>query len=80
MKATTALECNEASGHTFIPRNYTMEMPMQKPDYEQINMYHDGVKIRLEFPSRTEKEEKTIKNDVKSILANALQEQLQMRM
>lgn len=76
---TTASEFNEASGHTYIPMELAMEIPMQKPDYSQINMYRDGVKIRLEFPSKIEEEE-TIKNDVRNILTSALQEQMQMKM
>lgn len=76
----TALEFNEAPAHTYIQSDYDMEFTMQNPDYNQINLYRDGVKIRLEFPSKTEKEEETIKNDVKNILTNALHEQLQMRM
>lgn len=80
MRTATVSECNEASVHTYIPRGYDMGMPMQNPDYNKIDMYRDGVKICLVFPSKTEEEEETIKNDVKNILTSALQEQLQMRM
>lgn len=81
MAGQPALECSRASLHTYIPMEHTLEMLfMQEPDYEQVDMYRDGMKIRLEFPSKTGVEEESIKRDVKNILMNALQEQLQMRM
>lgn len=80
MSIITELECSKGTAHTYIPRDYDTGLPMQKSDYDQIDMYRDGVKICLVFPSKTEEEEKMIKNDVKNILTNALKEQLQMKM
>lgn len=45
-------------------------------DYNQIEMEQGGMKVILEFPSKSEKEE-SIKQEVKGILSSVLQEQLE---
>lgn len=77
MKADKKTECNRTTRHRYIPKR-NLEMPMQNSDYDQINLYRDGVKVCLEFPVKKKAEEENIKNTIKNILKSALQEQLQM--
>lgn len=44
--------------------------------YQKKELHHDGMKISVEFPEPTENDSK-IAEEIKNILTNALQEQMQ---
>lgn len=69
-------ECNAAPENKNIVKMLTSEAAMPDPKYDKIEINGAEMKICLEFPKKQEAEE-AIRQDVKSILSFALQEQLQ---
>ena len=74
--AGTANECDGLSGNKNVISMLKLEKPMTDTNYNQIEMEEGGMKVILEFPSKSENEE-SIKQEVKGILSSVLQEQLE---
>lgn len=74
--AGTANECDRLSGNKNVVSMMKLEKPMTDTDYNQIEMEQEGMKVILEFPSKSENEE-SIKQEIKGILSSVLQEQLE---
>lgn len=74
--ASIANECDGLSGNKNVISMIKLEKPMIDTDYNQIEMEQGGMKVILEFPSKSEKEE-SIKQEVKGILSSVLQEPLE---
>ena len=74
--ASIANECDGLSGNKNVISMIKLEKPMIDTDYNQIEMEQGRMKVILEFPSKSEKEE-SIKQEVKGILSSVLQEQLE---
>lgn len=74
--AGTANECDGLSGNKNVISMLKLEKPMTDTNYNQIEMEEGGMKVILEFPSKSENEE-SIKQEIKGILSSVLQEQLE---
>lgn len=74
--AGTANECDGLSGNKNVISMMKLEKPMTDTNYNQIEMEEGGMKVILEFPSKSENEE-SIKQEIKGILSSVLQEQLE---
>lgn len=74
--AGTANECDGLSGNKNVISMMKLEKPMTDTNYNQIEMEEGGMKVILEFPSKSENKE-SIKQEIKGILSSVLQEQLE---
>lgn len=66
-------ECGKLSDNNIVVSNISMELLMENTAYQQLETKKDEMKVVLEFPDKIENEE-IIKEEVKSILADVLQE------
>lgn len=71
----TITEYDRLTPNNILLTDVAKEQTLTDTAYKQFEMKHKGVKVIFEFPEKTEDEE-TIKQEVKSILTNALQEHL----
>lgn len=71
----TKNECDKLQTNTIVLNNVDMELDMTNTTYHQLETNQGGYKVVLEFPKQSKCED-AIKQEVKSILASALQEHL----
>lgn len=76
MVNTIKSECDNHSQNNNVVRFTPQEIPMSDMSYQQVEHEKDGMKIVLEFPTKSEQTE-SLNKEVKSILSSVLQEQLQ---
>lgn len=69
-------ECDKSPSNIIVPSRIIVRSSMNHNSYQQYEMKRGGMKVTLEFPKQSQDDEK-VKQEVKSILASALQEQLQ---
>lgn len=68
-------ECDKLPNNNIVKNDIDVELSMTNTTYQQLETNQGGYKVVLEFPRQPENEE-TIKQEVKLILASALQEHL----
>lgn len=68
-------ECDKLPSNNIVKNDIDVELSMTNTTYQQLETNQGGYKVVLEFPKQSENEE-TIKQEVKLILASALQERL----
>lgn len=68
-------ECDKLQTNNIVVNDIGMELDMTNTTYQQLETNQEGYKVVLEFPRQSENEE-AIKQEVKLILASALQEHL----
>ena len=68
-------EYDKLSDNTIETNNMNTELAMTQETYQQLEKNQGNYKLVLEFPNQPVNSD-TIKQEVKSILASALQEQL----
>lgn len=68
-------ECDKLPSNNIVKNDIDVELSMTNTTYQQLETNQGGYKVVLEFPKQSENEE-SIKQEVKLILASALQERL----
>lgn len=68
-------ECDKLPSNNIVKNDIDVELSMTNTTYQQLETNQGGYKVVLEFPKQSENEE-AIKQEVKLILASALQERL----
>lgn len=68
-------ECDKLPSNNIVKNDIDVELSMTNTTYQQLETNQGGYKVVLEFPKQSENEE-SIKQEVKLILASALQEHL----
>ena len=68
-------DCDKLPSNNIVKNDIDVELSMTNTTYQQLETNQGGYKVVLEFPKQSENEE-TIKQEVKLILASALQERL----